>query len=192
MKDHCNVVFRNSQPVRFQHPAVNTTSQMWGSERRYSISYDHHAALPGERHMMSMMRAGDASLPASRSIPVGRCTIEQQLNVLMQQRAQQFIATLTSMDAASQPSPFARMNPAIPAPPTLELLRFLGQEGDRVTPRHSTSPSPHWTPCTTPFRKPWSDRATRPSMLGHLGLHSDSTATVEWGSRVVPRKCIRL
>jgi hypothetical protein len=30
-------------------------------------------------------------------------TIEQQLNVLMQQRAQQFIATLTSMDAASHP-----------------------------------------------------------------------------------------
>jgi hypothetical protein len=126
---------RNYQPAPSSAPAVNTTSQLWGANS--ATTYPSMPATqlsPAERHMMSVMRAGDASMPAPRSIPNRTMTtIEQQLNVLVhQQRSQQAIAALASMNAASR-NPSIYLNEPQFQPPSLELLQFLAQgERDKV------------------------------------------------------------
>jgi hypothetical protein len=91
--------------------------------------------------------------------------------LMQQQRAQQFIATLTSMDAASR-NPLIRQNEPqqFQPPPTLELLRFLGQgKGDRVTPRDTLLQAQAPTGLLTtmfPFGNLGQDRVTRPSSAG--------------------------
>jgi hypothetical protein len=128
---------RNSKLVPSSVPAVNTTSQLWGANGATPYPMTTTQLYPGERHMMSMMRTGAFSLPAPRLIPNGTMTtIEQQLNVwVQQQRAQQAITALASMNADSRSLLIRPNEPQqLQPPPSLKLLQFLARgEHDRVT-----------------------------------------------------------
>jgi hypothetical protein len=164
---------RNSQPVPSSTSAVNTTSQMWGTNGATTYPMTTTQLYPGERSMMSVMRAGDTSLAAPRWIPSGTMsTVEQQLNVLVQQqRAQQAIAALTSMNAAYR-NPLIRQNEPqqFQPPSSLELLQFLGQgKRDRVAPRDTLlqAQAPVGLQAAMlPFGNLGQDRATQPSSSG--------------------------
>lgn len=128
---------RNSQPAPSSAFAVNTMSQLRGASGATTYPMTTTPLYPGERHMMSVLRSGDASLQAPSLMPNGTMTtsIEQQLNALMQQRrVQQAIAAITFMNAASH-NPSIRLNEPrqFQPPPSLELLQFLTQgKRDRV------------------------------------------------------------
>jgi hypothetical protein len=131
---------RDSQPAFSSAPAVNTASQLWGANGATTTIYPRPTTQlsPGDLHMMALMRAGDASLSAPRSIPNKTMpTMEQHLNVLVQQqRAEQAIAALASINAASRSPLIHLAEPQQYPSPSLELLQYLaqGRKRDRVMP----------------------------------------------------------